>query len=599
MGIAQPKTSATQGFDFAEDIRLVIWDLDETFWDGTLTEGGMSYRMDHHTLVKTLAGRGIMSAICSKNEFSAVEEVLRRQGIWDYFIFPSIDWTLKGPRIAAMLKQIGLRAESTLFLDDNPMNLAQAVHANPGLNVAEPVCIGTLRDAPQLQGRPDKDLSRLAQYKVKERKASAALIAGDDAIAFLRQSNVRVMIEYDVEAHLDRAIELINRTNQLNFTKERLSDDVDTARAALLSLLSRNTTDAGLIRVRDDFGDYGFAGFYLTERRHNVRHLRHFCFSCRTLNMYVEHWTYKHLGQPPMTVVGPVLSDVEGSPVRADWITPMTAAQWDAPDPLPRLQFDHIIARGGCDLASLMHYFALHTDDLIEEFNVPQNGQMFRRDHSAFLLPALDRGMTPQALQGASELGYPPENFTSVLGDPPLGKSLCFLSFWADADIPVYRHSKSGLCVPYWLVGAQNHDLIAKDELRAAVAETDIQRARLNRLCSAFEHEGLLTQDEMERRYRIILDALPVDFLTVIMLAPERGPVQFRSPKTPAHPHHQRLNQALRAVAKGRERVVLLDPADFIDGAEDMIDLNHFKRPVYHRMYRHLLDVLSPKENGA
>ncbi|MFC6587900.1 hypothetical protein ACFQDZ_12315 [Sulfitobacter pacificus] len=37
MGQPQPE------FDqlvFAEDIRLVIWDLDDTFWDGTLTEGG-------------------------------------------------------------------------------------------------------------------------------------------------------------------------------------------------------------------------------------------------------------------------------------------------------------------------------------------------------------------------------------------------------------------------------------------------------------------------------------------------------------------------------------------------------------------------------
>ena len=27
-----------------EAVRLVVWDLDETFWSGTLTEGGMSYR---------------------------------------------------------------------------------------------------------------------------------------------------------------------------------------------------------------------------------------------------------------------------------------------------------------------------------------------------------------------------------------------------------------------------------------------------------------------------------------------------------------------------------------------------------------------------
>jgi FkbH-like protein len=204
---------------FAEDIRLIIWDLDETFWDGTLTEGGISYRMDHHQLVIDLAKRGIMSAICSKNERTPVEALLQDKGLWPYIIFPSIDWTPKGPRIKTMLNQIGLRPESVLFLDDNPMNLAQAAHMNPGLNTAMPDIIAYLADARQVQGKPDANLTRLAQYKVKERKAQAAEKHGDDTTAFLRKSGVKVFIEHDVEAHLDRAIELINRTNQLNFTK--------------------------------------------------------------------------------------------------------------------------------------------------------------------------------------------------------------------------------------------------------------------------------------------------------------------------------------------------------------------------------------------
>lgn len=205
---------------FAEEIRLIIWGLDETFWDGTLTEGGIRYCDDHHQLVIDLAKRGIMSAICSKNDPVQIETMMRERGLWEYFIFPSIDWTPKGPRIALMLEQIGLRAASVLFLDDNPMNLAQAAHVNPGLNVGQPSLIGWLRDAPQVQGKPDPDLARLAQYKVKERKTAATKVVGGDTIAFLRQSNVRVFIEYDVEKHLDRAIELINRTNQLNFTSE-------------------------------------------------------------------------------------------------------------------------------------------------------------------------------------------------------------------------------------------------------------------------------------------------------------------------------------------------------------------------------------------
>ena len=596
---AQFETIEPDEVQFSEDIRLIIWDLDETFWDGTLTEGGITYRDDHHQLVIDLAARGIMSTICSKNDASQIEETLRENGLWGYFIFPSIDWTPKGARIAALLKQIGLRAPSVLFLDDNPMNLAQAAHANPGLNVGLPTLIQGLRCAPNLQGKPDIDLVRLAQYKVREQKAVAAKVVGGDTISFLRQSNVQVFIEYDVEAHLDRAIELINRTNQLNFTKDRLPDDPEAARADLLALLALNTTDAALIRVRDDFGDYGFAGFYLTERLHNMRRMKHFCFSCRTLNMYIEHWVYDHLGRPPLQVVGDVLSDVKGNAVAVDWIIPSAITEADIDTSVPAVRFDHIIARGGCDLASLMHYFSLHTDDLTEEFNKPLNGQMFRRDHSAFLMPALGQGLTDDQLGAAAILGYEKEDFGSWLAALPDGNTLCFLSFWADADIPIYRHKQSGLGVPYWLVGAQNHNLIAKDELRAAVAETDLQRERLDILCGDFEHEGLLSSEEMEMRYAAILNHLETTSQVVLMLAPERGPLHFQNTEKRVHPHHARLNGALRKAAFGRKNVMLLDPADFINGPEDMIDLNHFKRPVYHRMYRDVVDRLSHQVKGT
>jgi predicted enzyme involved in methoxymalonyl-ACP biosynthesis len=48
-----------------EAIRLVVWDLDETFWRGTVTEGGITeYIQAHHDIVIELARRGIMSSIC-------------------------------------------------------------------------------------------------------------------------------------------------------------------------------------------------------------------------------------------------------------------------------------------------------------------------------------------------------------------------------------------------------------------------------------------------------------------------------------------------------------------------------------------------------
>ena len=83
-----------------DSIKLVIWDLDETFWQGTISEGPISFVENNIEAVRNLTDRGVVNAICSKNDFEAVEKVLKgEQDIWQYFVFPSIDWTAKGVRI--------------------------------------------------------------------------------------------------------------------------------------------------------------------------------------------------------------------------------------------------------------------------------------------------------------------------------------------------------------------------------------------------------------------------------------------------------------------------------------------------------------------
>jgi FkbH-like protein len=239
----------------AEAVRLVIWDLDETFWRGTLTEGGIDYSEDNHKIVIELARRGIMSSICSKNDHAAVRAILEERGLWDYFIFPSIRWDAKGPRISALIEAVQLRPESVLFIDDNPLNLNEALYFVPNLQVTEPAAISGILTDPRFKGKDDSALSRLGQYKLLEQRKADEVAAGGNNIEFLRSSNIRIYIEHDIETHVDRAIELINRTNQLNFTKRRLADDMEAARQEFAKLLHRPFVQAGLVRVIDNYGD--------------------------------------------------------------------------------------------------------------------------------------------------------------------------------------------------------------------------------------------------------------------------------------------------------------------------------------------------------
>src|SRR5262249_60874733 len=101
---------------------MVIWDLDDTFWDGTLAEGGAAFIDRNAEIVRTLATRGIISSICSKNDHLTAQELLERSGIWDYFVFPLISWDPKGKSVSEIIANAGLRAENVLFIDDNTIN---------------------------------------------------------------------------------------------------------------------------------------------------------------------------------------------------------------------------------------------------------------------------------------------------------------------------------------------------------------------------------------------------------------------------------------------------------------------------------------------
>jgi hypothetical protein len=125
-----------------------------------------------------------------------------------------------------------LRPPTVLFIDDNPSDRAEAMAAVPGLRVADVSYIAEMLADPLLRGKDDAELQRLKQYKLLERRKRDERAASGANGDFLRASDIRV--EYYVAKHIDRAIELVSRTNQLNYTKRRLLDDPAEARTALL-----------------------------------------------------------------------------------------------------------------------------------------------------------------------------------------------------------------------------------------------------------------------------------------------------------------------------------------------------------------------------
>ncbi|MDO5760956.1 MAG: FkbH domain-containing protein, partial [Bacteroidota bacterium] len=77
--------------DFTK-VKLIIWDLDETFWQGTLSEGKVTLPEKNKNLIFQLTDIGIVNSICSKNYEDQVLVELDKYGLSDYFVFKSVNW---------------------------------------------------------------------------------------------------------------------------------------------------------------------------------------------------------------------------------------------------------------------------------------------------------------------------------------------------------------------------------------------------------------------------------------------------------------------------------------------------------------------------
>ena len=400
------------------NVKLVIWDLDDTFWRGTLSEGPITVPRENVEIVTTLSRRGIISSICSKNNYDDARQVLEECGAWPFFVFPRIEFASKGVAIAELIEQANLRADNVLFIDDSRLNLEEARYHAPNLMTANPAeILSNLLNLPQTKGKNDEKLTRLHQYKQLEKKKIDQQQTTKTNEQFLRECDIRVEIDVDVEGHFDRVIELVNRSNQLNFTKARLEGPE--AIAAFRELLQKYGYHAGIVKASDKYGDYGIVGFFMTARFAYEYKLIHFVFSCRIMNMGIEQYVHRLLGCPECNIVAPVSNGL-GDFADVDWI------QLPETDGAARAQVGaaKLLLVGGCDLLQTAAYCSTNR---VEYVNAMSRGVMVRYDDPGFVLSARD------AIAASWALSFVPcwtkddaARFDADLGD----SEVIIASFW-------------------------------------------------------------------------------------------------------------------------------------------------------------------------
>ena len=99
--------------------KCVVWDLDNTIWDGTLLEGdSVQLRTGVSTILETLDKRGILQSIASKNDFETAFQKLKEMGIEEYFLLPQINWNAKSESLKTIASGLNIGIDSLVFIDD-------------------------------------------------------------------------------------------------------------------------------------------------------------------------------------------------------------------------------------------------------------------------------------------------------------------------------------------------------------------------------------------------------------------------------------------------------------------------------------------------
>lgn len=561
-----------------DSIKLVIWDLDDTFWKGTLSEEGVIPVSENIELVKYLTSRGIINSIASKNEFDKAKNKLIELNVWDYFIFPKIDWNPKGNNIKQIIEWSQLRSENVLFLDDNHLNLAEVEFYNKGIHVQSPDFITKIKHHDAFKGKDDSSYSRLQQYKILENKQLEKILFSDN-VKFLEVSEIYLSIIDNLFPIKDRILELINRTNQLNYTKKRLNN------SELTALLNNNNYECKAIRVKDKFGEYGIVGFYALHKSKN--RLDHFLFSCRSMNIGIEQYIYALLNFPELQTTGDVTTKLNKTD-NPHWIQKVT--DWTISKNI-RSNSTKILLKGACDLRQMAHYLSYQNLDVDTEYNsVNSNNHPVAKAHTEILLQSEHISNQLKTKLSQSLPFIDADIFeTKVFSND---YDILIYSLLIDYTQDLYQSKTSGFKVPY----ESYSDFVneSKDEFIARCKKHEFKLMTgefYDFFTNEYQFIGQISEDHFLRNLEKIRSKVnkPIIFING---AEVDSPAENKSEYKKARIRHEQMNTTLENFCNKNANTFLLDVRKFVNESDINYSLRHYKRAVYENMASELVNII-------
>jgi methoxymalonate biosynthesis protein len=262
-------------------VKCLVWDLDNTLWQGTLLEDpGVQLSREIRGVIVELDSRGILQSIASKNDYDLAWRRLEELGVAEYFVHPQIGWGRKSDSVCAIAAELNFALNTIAFIDDLPSERAEVSFRAPEVR-----CYAA-EQAVSVAGQPEfspemvtVDARRRRQmYQASFRRdLERESFAGPDE-EFLRSLDLVMTIKRAGEEDLSRVEELTLRTSQMNATGVHYPDEV------LRGLLRDPDHEVLTVTLTDCFGPHGAVGVLLLEYHRTLWHLKLLATSCRVVS---------------------------------------------------------------------------------------------------------------------------------------------------------------------------------------------------------------------------------------------------------------------------------------------------------------------------
>ena len=287
--------------------KCVVLDLDNTLWGGVVGDLGWDgIELDPHNAIGeayrhfqsyllALKRRGVLLAVCSKNEESVAKEPFEKNRdmilhLEDIACFVA-NWDDKAGNINAIARTLNIGVDSLVFVDDNPAERDIVRRFLPQVLTVElpedPAYYARALDETGafswLEITPE-DVSRAGTYAANAQRAQLqeSFVDYDE---YLKALEMRAWVGAPGGARIKRFVQLINKSNQFNLTTLRCTvSDIDRYASS-----KDHITLYG--QLSDRFGDNGIVSLIIgrIDRDSSVLHIVLWLMSCRVLKRDMEY----------------------------------------------------------------------------------------------------------------------------------------------------------------------------------------------------------------------------------------------------------------------------------------------------------------------